>query len=47
MQELFPDLPATEVVPRISEVIGHLDLLEDDGRVERTERDGVRQYTLL
>ena len=46
MQELFPDLPATEVVPGISEVIGHLDLLEDDGRVERTERDSVRQYYL-
>ena len=47
MQELFPDLPATEVVPGMSEVIGHLDLLEDGGRVESTERDGIRQYAQL
>jgi glyoxylase-like metal-dependent hydrolase (beta-lactamase superfamily II) len=47
MQELFPDLPATEVVPGISEVIGHLDLLEDDSRVEIVEMDDVRQYTQL
>ena len=44
MQELFPDIPATEVVPGMSEVIGHLDLLEDDGCVEVIEREGVRQY---
>lgn len=46
MEELFPDLPATEVFPGMSEVIGHLDLLEDEGRVEITERDGVRRYTI-
>ena len=47
MQELFPDLPATEVVPGMSEAIGHLDLLEDDGRVEIIERDGIREYIQL
>lgn len=33
MRELFPDLPVTEMFPGMSEVVGHLDLLEDDGRV--------------
>jgi glyoxylase-like metal-dependent hydrolase (beta-lactamase superfamily II) len=33
MQELFPDLPATEMFPGMSEVIGHLDLLEDERKV--------------
>jgi glyoxylase-like metal-dependent hydrolase (beta-lactamase superfamily II) len=46
MQELFPDLPATEVFAGMSEVIGHLDLLEDDNQVAITKADGVRQYTL-
>ncbi|WP_255151367.1 MBL fold metallo-hydrolase [Halorarius halobius] len=46
MGELFPDLPATEVFPGMSEIIGHLDLLEDEGRVDVTETDGVRRYAL-
>lgn len=46
MREMFPDLPATEVFSGMSEVIGHLDLLEDDDRVHITELDGVRQYSL-
>lgn len=46
MGELFPDLPATEMFPGMSEIIGHLDLLEDEGRVDITEADGVRQYGL-
>jgi glyoxylase-like metal-dependent hydrolase (beta-lactamase superfamily II) len=46
MQEMFPDLPATEMFPGISEVIGHLDLLEDEKRVQITERDGLKQYQL-
>jgi len=44
MEEMFPDLPATEIFPGMSEVIGHLDLLEDENRVEITEAEGVRQY---
>ena len=46
MGELFPDLPATEMFPGMSEVIGHLDLLEDEGRVDITEVDGVKRYGL-
>lgn len=43
-QELFPDLPATELFPGMSETIGHLDLLEDDDRVTIEETDGVVTY---
>jgi glyoxylase-like metal-dependent hydrolase (beta-lactamase superfamily II) len=46
MLEMFPDLPATETFPGMSEVIGHLDLLEDEGRVDIMEEDGVRKYTV-
>jgi glyoxylase-like metal-dependent hydrolase (beta-lactamase superfamily II) len=47
MEELFPDLPATEAFPGMSETIGHLDLLEDEGRVTLNERgDGVVEYAL-
>ncbi|WP_254764383.1 MBL fold metallo-hydrolase [Natrinema marinum] len=46
MQELFPDLPATEVFPGMSEVIGHLDLLEDENRVSISEADGIERYAL-
>lgn len=45
-QELFPDLPATELFPGMSETIGHLDLLEDEGRVAIEETDGVVTYDL-
>jgi glyoxylase-like metal-dependent hydrolase (beta-lactamase superfamily II) len=44
MQEMFPDLPATEMFPGMSEVIGHLDLLEDEKRVITIERNGIRHY---
>lgn len=47
MIELFPDLPATEMFPGMSEVIGHLDLLEDEGEVDVIREDGVRQYRLV
>jgi len=33
MEVVFPDLPVTEVFPGMSKIIGHLDLLEDRGRV--------------
>lgn len=33
MQAVFPDLPVIEVFSGMSEIIGHLDLLEDQGRV--------------
>jgi len=44
MQELFPDLPATEMFLGMSEVIGHLDLLEDENRVNIIERNNVKYY---
>jgi glyoxylase-like metal-dependent hydrolase (beta-lactamase superfamily II) len=43
-KRLFPDLPVTEMFPGMSEIVGHLDLLEDEGRVTTTTRDGVRLY---
>jgi glyoxylase-like metal-dependent hydrolase (beta-lactamase superfamily II) len=46
MQELFPDLPVTEMFPGMSEVIGHLDLLEDEDRVEISPSENVMRYTL-
>jgi len=46
MKEMFPGLPATELFSGMSEVIGHLDLLEDENRVVITERDGVKRYEL-
>lgn len=46
MKQMWPDLPATEMFPGISEVVGHLDLLEDEDRVEIHAVDGVRKYAL-
>lgn len=36
METVFPDLPVTEIFAGMSEIIGHLDLLEDRGLVEPT-----------
>jgi glyoxylase-like metal-dependent hydrolase (beta-lactamase superfamily II) len=44
MHELFPDLPVTEMFPGMSEVIGHLDLLEDENRVKISTSEDVLQY---
>lgn len=44
MQKMFPDLPAKEVFAGMSEVIGHLDLLEDEGRVEIAEIEDIKYY---
>jgi glyoxylase-like metal-dependent hydrolase (beta-lactamase superfamily II) len=46
MQEMFPKLPATEVFAGISEVIGHLDLLENEDHIQITESTQVKQYSL-
>lgn len=46
MEGLFPDLPATEAFQGMSEAIGHLDVLEERGRVEASERDGLIVYEL-
>ena len=44
MEGLFGDLPATEVFSGMSEAIGHLDVLEERGRVESSERGGMVVY---
>lgn len=46
MAREFPDLPATETFAGMSEIIGHLDVLEDTGRVERCESSESIRYTL-
>ncbi|WP_256297253.1 MBL fold metallo-hydrolase [Haloarchaeobius salinus] len=44
MAGLFEDLPVTEQFSGMSEAIGHLDVLEERGVVERTERGGMIVY---
>lgn len=44
MNELFGDLPATEQFSGMSEAVGHLDVLEEAGRVTKSERGGVVVY---
>jgi glyoxylase-like metal-dependent hydrolase (beta-lactamase superfamily II) len=46
-QKMFRRVWQQQVHLVLSEVIGHLDLLERDGCVETFERDGVIQYRLL
>lgn len=43
-EELFPDLPIEEVYLGFSEVIGHLEVLELEGRVRSHEQDGLIYY---
>lgn len=42
--ELFPKVGPLEVFLAVSEVIGHLDLLEDEGKVSWENVDGVIRY---
>jgi glyoxylase-like metal-dependent hydrolase (beta-lactamase superfamily II) len=42
----FPGLDQFNVILGLSEVIGHLDLLEDEGLLAVEPRDGVMHYTL-
>ncbi|WP_440005988.1 MBL fold metallo-hydrolase [Halomicrococcus sp. SG-WS-1] len=44
MEGLFGDLPATEQFPAMSEAVGHLDVLEERGDVERRKQGGVYVY---
>ena len=46
MGELFPNLPTTETFAGMSEVVGHLDLLEDEDRVDVVEEEGEVRYRL-
>lgn len=45
-REMFTDLPATELFAGMSEIIGHLDLLEQAKRVDIEAGDGVTRYAL-
>ena len=45
-QPLFPDLRGLDMFLALSEVLGHVDLLEQEGRVERLDRDGVTYWRL-
>jgi glyoxylase-like metal-dependent hydrolase (beta-lactamase superfamily II) len=44
MEGLFGELPVTERFPGMSEAIGHLDVLEERGRVQRREEGGLVVY---
>jgi glyoxylase-like metal-dependent hydrolase (beta-lactamase superfamily II) len=44
MEGLFGELPATEMFSGMSEAVGHLDVLEERGRVTRRERGGLFVY---
>ena len=46
MTALFGDLPATEYFAGMSEAVGHLDMLEERGRVEKRSSGGVYVYEL-
>jgi glyoxylase-like metal-dependent hydrolase (beta-lactamase superfamily II) len=43
-QELFGDIAVTQAYLTLSEVLGHVDLLLNDGRVHEEERDGVAYF---
>lgn len=45
-QALFPDLPPLEVFLGISEVIGHLDILEEEKRVRKCHCNGLVYYSV-
>lgn len=46
MEVMFPSLSAGEMFLGMSEVIGHLDWLEDEGRVQGSKIDGTIHYQL-
>ena len=41
---LFPSLKSIDVFLGLSEVIGHLDILESEGRVQREEQNGIIRF---
>ncbi len=45
-QALFPDLPPQDIFLGISEVMGHLDILEGEGRVVAETRNGQLRYRI-
>lgn len=46
MNEMFTALPPREMFSGMSEIIGHLDLLEDENRVQTIQAGATTQYTL-
>jgi glyoxylase-like metal-dependent hydrolase (beta-lactamase superfamily II) len=43
-QALFGDIAVTQAYLTLSEVLGHVDLLLNDGRVREVEQDGVARF---
>ena len=43
-QALFGDIAVTQAYLTLSEVLGHVDLLLNEGRVREVERDGVAHF---
>ena len=43
-QALFGNVAVTQAYLTLSEVLGHVDLLLEDGRVREAERDGVALF---
>jgi len=44
--DLFPDLPPFEVFLGVSEAVGHLEILREEGRVRIIEKEGMDIYSL-
>jgi glyoxylase-like metal-dependent hydrolase (beta-lactamase superfamily II) len=44
--DLFPGVPPFEVFLGISEAVGHLEILREEGRVRVTEKEGMDIYSL-
>lgn len=45
-QRLYPDVTGYDIFLSVSEVVAHLDLVEDDGRAVTEERDGITYYLI-
>jgi hypothetical protein len=44
---LFPDRSPLDMFLAVSEVVGHMELLEIEGQIEGRERDGVIRWRLV
>lgn len=44
--DLFPNVPPFEIFLGISEAVGHLEILRQEGKVRVKERDGIDYYSL-
>ena len=43
---LWPDLSPLNIFLALSEVIGHMDVLEDEGRIALVRKNGLLRYAL-